>query len=60
MNKNLYRCYSPNLKTFLYNNNVHYDLVCKDIKTDKTCWVYIMSDKLSNLLIKWSEGKSNK
>lgn len=60
MNTRLYRCYSANLKKFLYDNGVIYDMVCKDIKTDKTCWVYIKGEKLSEYLTKWTENRPSK
>lgn len=53
----LYCCYSPKLKKFLLDNGVKYDLCCKNINTDKTCWVYIKDDKLSELLTKWTSSK---
>ena len=60
MNNKLYKCYSPNLKKFLCDNGLKYDMVCKDIKNDKTCWVWIQTSTLSKLLLQWSKNKPNK
>lgn len=53
----LYCCYSPKLKQYLKGNNVKYELCCKNINTDKTCWIYIKNDKLNLLLTQWSSNK---
>lgn len=53
----LYCCYSANLKKFLHENGLRYDLCCKNINSDKTCWVYIKCEKLNNLLTEWSTKK---
>lgn len=53
----LYCCYSPNLKKFLLDNGVKYDLCCKNINTDKTCWVYIKDFRLDKLLTEWTSNK---
>ncbi|WP_297136157.1 hypothetical protein [Terrisporobacter sp.] len=53
----IFKCYSPKLKKFLYDNGLIYDMVCKDIKTDKTCWVYVRCDELNKLLTQWKVTK---
>lgn len=53
MNK-LYCCYSLNLRNFLYENGLRYELAAKNPNSDKLFWVYIKDDKLDKLLLKWS------
>lgn len=53
----LYCCYSPKLKEYLNNNDIRYELCCKNINTDKTCWIYIKDDKLISLLKEWSNNR---
>ena len=60
MKYKLFKCYSPKLKSFLYDNGIDYDMVCKDILTDKTCWVYVKCSQLNDLLIEWKETKPTK
>jgi len=53
----LYCCYSPKLKKFLLDNGVKYDLCCKNINTNNTCWVYIKDFRLDKLLTEWTLNK---
>lgn len=52
-NKDLYRCYSVNLMQFLSANDIRYVLIAKDIKTDRTMWVYEKTQRFNELLNKW-------
>lgn len=52
-NKDLYRCYSVNLMQYLSENNIRYVLIAKDIKTDRTMWVYEKTQKFNKFLDKW-------
>lgn len=56
MNK-LYCCYSLNLRNFLYQNGVQYELAAKNPNSDKLFWVYIKNQKLDELLTKWTFNK---
>lgn len=55
MNK-LYCCYSLNLRNFLYQNGVKYELAAKNPNSDKLFWVYIKNQKLDELLTKWTSN----
>ena len=50
----LYCCYSLNLRNFLYQNGLKYELAAKNPNSDKLFWVYIKNKKLDNLLTKWT------
>lgn len=52
-NKDLYRCYSVNLMQFLSANDIRYVLIAKDIKTDRTMWVYEKTQRFNEFLNKW-------
>ena len=51
----LYCCYSLPLRQYLYKNGLRYELAALNPNSKKLFWVYIMTDKLSELLLKWSE-----
>ena len=53
MNK-LYCCYSLNLRNYLYENGLKYELAALNPNSQKLFWVYIKTDKLDELLTKWS------
>ena len=42
----LYCCYSLNLRNFLYQNGLRYELAAKNPNSDKLFWVYIKDKKL--------------
>ena len=52
-NRDLYRCYSVNLMQFLSANDIRYVLIAKDIKTDRTMWVYEKTQKFNEFLDTW-------
>ena len=60
MNTKLYCCYSLNLREFLYNNGVRYELAAlnpKNPNSKSLFWVYIKDEKLDKLLSEWSMNK---
>ena len=50
----LYCCYSLNLRNFLYQNGLRYELAAKNPNSDRLFWVYIKDEKLDELLNKWT------
>lgn len=50
----LYCCYSLNLRNFLYQNGLRYELAAKNPNSDKLFWVYIKDKKLDELLTRWT------
>lgn len=50
----LYCCYSLNLRNFLYQNGLKYELAAKNPNSDKLFWVYIKDKKLDELLTRWT------
>lgn len=53
MNK-LYCCYSLNLRNYLTNNGVRYEVCALNPNNNNRFWIYIKNEKLNNLLEKWS------
>lgn len=53
----LYCCYSLNLRNFLYQNGLKYELAAKNPNSDKLFWVYIKNKKLDELLDRWTMEK---
>lgn len=54
----LYCCYSINLRKFLTNNNVKYEICALNPNNNQMFWVYIRDKKLDELLSKWSSYRS--
>ena len=52
MSKYFY-CYSWNLKEFLLDNKIPMVMYSKNIKTNKTFWVFENSSKITELLNTW-------
>ncbi|MEE1072502.1 MAG: hypothetical protein U0L26_08970 [Cellulosilyticum sp.] len=52
-----FRCYSYPLKNFLLENGLEYLDVGKDHKTDKTYWIFVDDEDLTNKLKEWSNRK---
>jgi len=52
----LYCCYSLPLRKYLYDNGLRYELAALNPNSKKLFWVYLMTEELSYLLSKWSEG----
>ena len=53
----LYCCYSLNLRNFLYENGLRYELAAKNPNSDKLFWVYIKDARLNELLTIWATKK---
>lgn len=56
MNK-IYCCFSMNLKNYLSENGVKYEIEALSKSTHKTFWVYVINDKLKQLLNEWTIRK---
>lgn len=50
----LYCCYSLNLRNFLFQHGIRYEIVAKNPNSDKLFWVYVKNEKLDDLLNKWT------
>ena len=50
----LYCCYSLNLRNYLYENGLRYELAALNPNSQKLFWVYTKTEKLDELLAKWS------
>ena len=50
----LYCCYSLNLRNYLYNNGLRYEISALNPNSQKMFWVYIKTKQLDELLTKWS------
>ena len=58
MNKvKLYCCYSLNLREFLYENGLRYELAALNPNSKSLFWVYVKDEKLDKLLSDWSANK---
>lgn len=55
--KRIYCCYSLNLKNYLSENGVRYEIEALSKSTHKTFWLYIIDDKLNQLLQEWTIRK---
>lgn len=53
----LYCCYSINLRNFLRDNGLRYELCALNPNSKTMFWVYIRNEKLNNLLDKWATKK---
>ena len=54
MKSKLYCCYSLNLRNYLYENGLRYELAALNPNSQKLFWVYIKTEKLDELLTRWS------
>ena len=50
----LYCCYSINLRNYLYENGLKYELAALNPNSKKLFWIYIKTEELDKLLTKWS------
>ena len=50
----LYCCYSLNLRDYLYENGLRYELAALNPNSQKLFWIYIKTEKLDELLTRWS------
>ena len=55
--KRIYCCFSLNLKNYLSENGVRYELEAMSKSTHKTFWLYIIDDRLNQLLKEWTARK---
>lgn len=55
--KRIYCCFSLNLKNYLSENGVRYELEAMSKSTHKTFWLYIIDNKLNQLLKEWTAKK---
>lgn len=53
-NKDVYRCYSEQLKTYLLNNNVQYFLVARDIVSNKKFYAFEKNKQFLSILEQWN------
>lgn len=52
--KRIFCCYSLNLRKYLAENGVKYEICANNPNNNKRFWVYIKDEKLDELLTKWS------
>lgn len=57
MDVKLYCCYSLPLRNYLRKNGIKYNLAALNPNSKKLFWVYIKSEKLDELLNRWSTNK---
>lgn len=55
--KRIYCCYSLNLKNYLSENGIRYEIEALSKSTHKTFWLYVIDDKLNQLLQEWTTRK---
>lgn len=53
----LYCCYSLNLRNFLYENGIKYELCALNPNSKNMFWIYIRTERLNKLLDEWSAEK---
>lgn len=58
--EDLFHCGSPNLQKFLEKNGLDYISSYKLNRNKKVIWLYLKCDKLSELLLKWTNNKKVK
>jgi len=58
MDKNIYRCYSPNLYSYLISMNIKPDRQDINKSTKKIYWEFIKSNTLQKYLDKWSNHEN--
>lgn len=54
-NKILYCCYSVPLRDYLISNGLKYEICAKNPNNDNLMWIFIRTERLSELLDKWSK-----
>lgn len=55
--KRIYCCFSLNLKNYLSENGVRYELEALSKSTYKTFWLYVIDERLQELLQEWAARK---
>ena len=53
----LYICYSNPLMKFLELNGIRYELTGLSLTTQKQFYVYLRTEELNQLLVKWANNK---
>ena len=53
----LYCCYSLNLRDYLIQHGMKYELCALNPNSKRMFWVFIRDNELNNLLMKWSDAK---
>lgn len=53
--KKFFYCYSVNLKKYLMNNGLRYDVVAVNPNSNKTFWRFERNEVLDDLLTQWSK-----
>ena len=51
----LYCCYSLNLRNFLYEHGIKYELCALNPNTKCMFWAYVRNEKLNKCLKEWSK-----
>ena len=57
MDVKLYCCYSLNLRNFLAENGLRYEIAALNPNSKSLFWVYVKNEKLDKLLNEWSANK---
>jgi hypothetical protein len=52
-----YECYSKKIYGFLTMKGIRYEYHFKHKTTNKCCWVYIMTEEVSQALKEWTDNK---
>lgn len=60
MEQKLYRCFDTNLKKYLLDNGFRYELIAKDVISNKKMWIFIISDDLENHIKIWENNSPKK
>ena len=50
----LYCCYSLNLRNYLYEHGLKYELAALNPNSQRLFWIYMKTTQLDELLTKWS------
>lgn len=59
MEKPLYVCYSVNLRNWLSNQGIRYEVGGKSISSNNPFWVYVNDARLQSLLKQWTLNRNN-
>ena len=54
MDSKLYCCYSLNLRKFLEDKGLRYELAALNPNCQRLFWVYLKTEQLDKLLTEWS------
>lgn len=56
-NTKLYCCYSLNLRKYLYENGMRYEVAALNPNSKSLFWIYVKNENLDRLLNEWSANK---